>query len=491
MRKYLTNHNITIILLLVATYFSIFYHLGTDKIMLWDEGTYAVNAYEMYLHGNYLVKYYNGVPEMFATNPPLVCYFQVLCFKLFGPGELAVRLPSGLAALGIVLLFIRFAIKEKLGMDFATYAVLFLISTKGYVTYHVTRNGDLDSVLIFFITGSVIYFYKLLEYEKIKYLLVFSAFILLGFFTKGIACLLVVPSFIIYAILKNKILYLLKIKQLYVCIFVIILLIFSYYGLRELKTPGYISFMLQSEIGRWYTDGAVHNHPWYFFIQQMYDRDFKYFIYLIIGLIPFWFILPKEHFFRKYGTIWLLSFVCFITVISSSKTKLEWYEAPAYPMLSIFGALGLKSIISYVNFPRLTNYLAKSAFLIFIFALPFSEIIYANQNPEISWHDIHFGEALKRYHKLKNVPRKFEMLTAGYNGHALFYKMLYNDKFNYEINIRDITDNIGIVPNKVYMFTHPSIPPYLRDNFNYEVYMDSGGMMVVKILSYKNINKVN
>jgi hypothetical protein len=188
----------------------------------------------------------------------------------------------------------------------------------------------------------------------------------------------------------------------------------------------------------------------------------------------------------------MLSFICFFTIISSSKTKLEWYEAPTYPMLSVFAALGLKSIISYVDFTKVTSFAAKSVFILFIFGMPFSEIVYVNQNPEISWHDVRFGEALKRYSKLKNVPKKFEMLTAGYNGHALFYKMLYNDKFGYQINIRDIAGiKECMVPGKVYMFTHPGLPFYLRDNFNYEVYMDSGGMMVVKTLSYKNNVKTN
>lgn len=487
MLKYVTKNNLIILGLLVASYFSIFLALGSETIMLWDEGTYAVNAYEMHLNGNYLVKYFDGYPEMFATNPPLVCYLQTLCIKLIGPGELAIRLPSAFAALGVVLLIIRYAQKEKLGLEFAVYAVLILITSQGYIAYHVTRTGDLDSVLIFFVTGSIIYFYKFIEYEehKIKYLIIFSLFVLFGYFTKGIACMLVMPAFFIYTLLKNKVLYVLKTKQIYYCIFSILLLVFLYYYLRELKTPGYVSFMLKSEVGRWYTENSIHSHPFYFYILEMYEKDFKYFIFFIPAFVLWHFFLPKDNVYKKKSTIWLISFITFLTVISLSKTKLGWYEAPVYPMLGVFLALGFKSLISLISFSNLTHYVSKGLFVLAIFTAPYITVLQDNLTVDIDWHDIRFGDALKRYNRLKNVPKKLEMLVTGYNGHAVFYKMLYNDKYGYDIKIRDVAGNISMTPGVVYLFTHPAILDYLKENFNYELYMDSGGRIVARTISFK------
>jgi len=487
MLKYFTKNNIIILGLLVASYFAIFLHLGSETIMLWDEGTYAVNAYEMYLNGNYLVKYYDGVPEMFATNPPFVCYLQTLCFKLIGPGEVAVRLPSAFAAVGVVLLIIRFSLKEKLGLEFAVFAVLILLTSQGYISYHVTRTGDLDSVLIFFITGSIIYFYKFIEYEdhKIKYLIVFSLFVLFGYFTKGIACMLVMPAFLIYTALKNKLLYVLKTKQIYYCVFSILALVFLYYYFRELKSPGYVSFMLKSEVGRWYTQDAIHSHPFYFYILGMYEKDFKYYILFIPAFVLWYFFLPKDNIYKKKSTIWLISFITFLLIISLSKTKLEWYEAPVYPMLSVFLALGFKSLFSFISHSRLTYYVSRGVFICLIFSAPYITILHDNVTQEIDWHDIHFGEALKRYNRIKGVPKTLELLTTSYNGHALFYKMLYQDKFGYKITIRDVSGKMTMVPGVVYLFTHPGVLQYLQQNFNYEVLMDSNGMVVAKTLSYK------
>lgn len=490
MLKYFTYKNIIILLLLVASCFAIFLNLDANDIQLWDEGTYAVNAYEMHLNGDYLVKYFGGLPEMWATNPPLVCYFQTLCFKALGPGELAVRLPSGLAALGIVILIIRFSLKEKLGLDFATYAILTLITTKGYIAYHITRTGDLDSVLIFFITGSIMYFYKFIEYpgEKIKYLLVFSVFILLGYFSKGIACFMILPAFLIYAIIKNKVLYVLKTKQLYYCIFSVLLLICLYYYMRELRTPGYIDFAWKSEVGRWYikSENPEHLKPFFYYLIGMYEEDFSYYLLLIPVFMLLFILLPKQNIFKSKSLIWLVSSLTFFFVISWSETKLEWYEAPLYPMLSMFIAFGLKSVIDFKSYSPFTSFITKGALVFTIYSVPYISILQDNLKSEVLWHDIKFGEALKRYHRIKNVPRKFELLVTGYNGPAVFYKTLYNNKYGYDITIRDVAGNIIMVPGSVYLFTHPSILDYLQKNFIYEVYMDTDGMMVVKIVSDKS-----
>ncbi len=488
--KYLSTQNIILFILFVACYFSIFLHLGTPPIQIWDEGTYAVNAYEMYQRGDYLVKYFDGGPDMWATNPPLVCYLQTLCFKLIGPGEVAVRLPSALAAIGVVLLIMRFSVREKLGLDFTTYAVLSLITARGYIYFHVTRTGDLDSVLIFFITGSIMYFYKFIEYpeRKVKYLIIFSIFLLLGYFTKGIACFLILPGLFIYAVLKNKILYVLKTKELYFSIIFLLSFIFLYYYLREQRTPGYIDFMLKSEVGRWYTVGKEHAHPFSFFIESMYERDFKHFIMFIPAFLLMFLFLPKENIYKQKGLIWIISAICFLFIISYSKTKLEWYEAPTYPMLCIYFALGLKAAINFKSYGLISNYVVKSAFILALFSLPYITIVKTNLTKEPGWHDIKFGKALKAYNKIKDVPKEMEMLVTGYNGHAVFYKMLYNDKYKYKITIRDVAGNIKMVPGKVYLFTHPAIFDYLRSTFDYEVFMDIDGMFVVKTLNFKTIN---
>src|SRR4051812_9188165 len=71
-----------------------------DILCLRDRGESrnALNAIEMKENGNYLVPYYDGKPDMWNTKPPLLLWFQVFFMKTIGVDEIAVRLPSAIAA---------------------------------------------------------------------------------------------------------------------------------------------------------------------------------------------------------------------------------------------------------------------------------------------------------------------------------------------------------------------------------------------------------
>jgi len=88
--------------------FPIFLNLETLPIRLWDESRLAINAYEMYENNNYLIPYFQGQPDMWNTKPPLMIWSQVFFFKVVSPGELAVRLPAGIASfLTCIMIFLK------------------------------------------------------------------------------------------------------------------------------------------------------------------------------------------------------------------------------------------------------------------------------------------------------------------------------------------------------------------------------------------------
>jgi 4-amino-4-deoxy-L-arabinose transferase-like glycosyltransferase len=98
---------VKIILFLLLTYPPIFLHLGSLPIRIWDESRLAINAYEMNKDGDFLVTHFSGMPDMWNTKPPLMIWLQVFFIKLFGVGELALRLPSAIAAF-LTCVFILF-----------------------------------------------------------------------------------------------------------------------------------------------------------------------------------------------------------------------------------------------------------------------------------------------------------------------------------------------------------------------------------------------
>lgn len=136
----------------LLAFFPIFYQLGTEAIHIWDEAIYANNAVEMLENGNIWVLYNNGEPSLYNTKPPLAIWLQVLSMKFFGVNEWAVRLPSAFAALGTCLMLFYF-LKRWCNASVGYLAVLFLLTSKGFVQNHVALSGDLDALLCFFITA--------------------------------------------------------------------------------------------------------------------------------------------------------------------------------------------------------------------------------------------------------------------------------------------------------------------------------------------------
>ena len=81
-----------------------FRYLEKFPILLWDESRRAVSTIEMLENGNYLIPHFLGSPDMWGTKPPILNWLQAL-----GINELALRLPSALAAISLVLLLVFFS----------------------------------------------------------------------------------------------------------------------------------------------------------------------------------------------------------------------------------------------------------------------------------------------------------------------------------------------------------------------------------------------
>ena len=104
---------------------------------------------------------------MWNTKPPLMIWLQVFFLKTIGFNELAIRLPSALAALFTCLLILVFFRKQKDGFIIAFFASLMLVTSLGYIKFHTARAGDFDSLLTLFTTIYLLLF-LLLMLERIE-----------------------------------------------------------------------------------------------------------------------------------------------------------------------------------------------------------------------------------------------------------------------------------------------------------------------------------
>lgn len=203
----------------ILCYLVFFHHLDEFTIRLWDEGRNAINAIEMLKTGNPIVTYFNGAPDMWNTKPPLHIWIVAIMFKIFGINELALRLPSAIAASLVVIFIFLFGLKVLKNRWIGFLGSLIILSSMGFPDLHIGRTGDYDALLVLFIFLGSLSFFIYLENKINKYLYLSGLFFTMAVLTKGIVGLLITPAILLYVILSGNFYKLLKSKPFWKTLF--------------------------------------------------------------------------------------------------------------------------------------------------------------------------------------------------------------------------------------------------------------------------------
>ena len=137
----------------------------------------------------------------------------------------------------------------------------------------------------------------------------------------------------------------------------------------------------------------------------------------------------------------VLFMTTYLLIISFGQTKLEWYDAPIYPIAAIMIGLGLErcfeGICQFMKFRPVLKYIMFALFVLLIFGSPYMRIIDKVYHPSDNWDQVQYGYYLKEMARVKPDLKKYTVSDYGYNAHLLFYaKVLnYNDQFDIKINL--------------------------------------------------------
>lgn len=496
-------------------------HLDHLSLRLWDEGRRAVNAFEMLQNGNWLVTHYAGEPEMWGTKPPFLIWCQAFFMKLLGYNELAVRLPAALAGLGTIFMIVFFSYKVLKKPMIGFFAALVLLTTRGYISEHVTRSGDFDALLTFFLTGSLLGFFIFLKgkhrnnnYENAdsgsplklgvrgsKWLFITAFLISLAALTKSIAAFFFLPGLLIYIIFKKQLKSILTSKHTWMAVGGVLVIVGGFYLLRELFNPGYLQAVWENELGgRYMNSKEGHQHDWYFYFKLLYKERF----------VPWLFLLPlgifaglykssnteDETIISGFTAFLLINLVCFFLVLMGGQTKVVWYMAPAYPGLALLVGIGLERLFQGANnYLKVNNlnfkYLFLSVFIIAFFFKPYQntlERIYFEKHPPWDLKFLKFKDFMEQNAEIKN----YKIVHRQFSSHVQFYRSVYNLK-DYHITAQELQDfdlnkyEFGTPPLKfetgdTLMICEKKVFPKLETVYEYETLKkwDTCKMLVIK-----------
>ena len=330
-----------LLLALAAGGFLLFWKLGSLPAQQWDESRTSLHALEALSHpGEWLVSYYRDAPDLWDVKPPLLRWLQSLSFVALGPTELAMRLPSALAGLA-TLATVWAAGRRWLGHPAAgLLAALVLATSGGFVTHHVTRGGDYDALLTLCVTGGVLCWLGYVATGQTWLAWSTGAALALAVLTKGVAGVLVVPGLLALVALTRSWARLRR-PAPWLAAGLVLAVATAWYGLREMAAPGYLAAVWQNEGGGRFTGTLENNQePWYWYLSHLVEAKFAFWLALaLLGYVLGW---QQPRGSRGW---WLTRATAAavgaeLLVLSLSRTKLAWYDAPLYPLLALQAAAG-------------------------------------------------------------------------------------------------------------------------------------------------------
>jgi 4-amino-4-deoxy-L-arabinose transferase-like glycosyltransferase len=479
---------IELIVFLSLCYFPLCYRIDALSIRQWDEARNAVNAMEMLQNKNYIVRYYENMPEVWETKPPLLVWLQVISMKIFGINELAIRFPVIIATFLTVLLLIWYFSHYHQNRYIGYLASLVLVTSQGYIDRHIARTGDHDALLILFLTAIFLYVFRYLILDKPKPHLLISIALLfaLGVLTKSVTTFFVLPGLLASVFVFRAGRKLFYNGWLYIALLIFMLIIGGYYCTRELMQPGYLKAVWHWELLPRYvnSENNFDSGTFWQYGKNFFNSRYTFWIYLLfpsLVLLPF--LLKGE---TRIFYIYLLINIVFFFLVISLGSKGLWYDGPLYPLFAITIAMFLYHSYRYIavkfQLKTAVKTIVVTVVSILIFVNPGIAIMKkVSQSYEYSWDLEYFAIAyfLRDKNNLEELPGNVKVAFDGYNAHLLFYVEAIN--FTQQNDPLSLKDFSSVKPQDIVLISQESMLDSIKTNFDHEVILARDPVKLIRI----------
>ncbi|MGB3636950.1 MAG: glycosyltransferase family 39 protein [Rivularia sp. (in: cyanobacteria)] len=351
---------LSILWVILVAGIAFFWRLGDFSLIDETEPLFAEASRQMYVTGDWITPYFNG--ETRFDKPALIYWCQAIGYMIFGVNEWAVRLPSAIAALGLIglafyTLYYHQAKNDDLqgvyrpsrrwltaGLGAAVIALNPEMIAWGRVgVSDMLLTGCMASALLCFFQG---YSQQLDSPVKARWYFAFYVLIGLAILTKGPVGI-VLPGFIIFLFLLYLGNFWQVVKEIH--------LIRGMLVICAVSVPWYVlvtwrngwnfidSFFGLHNVERFTDVVNGHSAPWYFYFIVVAVGFAPYAVYLPVAIarIKFWqrkswISTERSQQLGLFAFWWFVGVFSFFTI---AVTKLPSYVLPLMPAAGILIAL--------------------------------------------------------------------------------------------------------------------------------------------------------
>jgi 4-amino-4-deoxy-L-arabinose transferase-like glycosyltransferase len=361
---------LSILWLLIVAGIAFFWHLGSISLIDETEPLFAEASRQMYLTGDWITPYFNG--ETRFDKPALIYWCQAIAYMIFGVNEWAVRLPSAIAALGLIgLAFYTLYWYQAKADDLegvnrpsrrwltallgATVIALNpeMIAWARVGVSDMLLTGCMASALLCFFLG---YAQPPLSSVKTRWYFAFYVLIGLAILTKGPVGI-VLPGFIILLFLVYLGNFWQVVREIYLIrgMLVICAVSIPWYALVTWQNGwDFIdSFFGLHNVERFTDVVNGHSAPWYFYFIVVTVGFAPYSVYLPAAMVRLkfwerksWISTERSQQLGLFAFCWFIGIFSFFTI---AVTKLPSYVLPLMPAAGILIALLWSNFVDTVN----------------------------------------------------------------------------------------------------------------------------------------------
>jgi 4-amino-4-deoxy-L-arabinose transferase-like glycosyltransferase len=478
-----------LLFVMALCYFPLCYRIDALSIRQWDEARNAVNAIEMLKNHNYLVRYYDGQPEIWEVKPPLLIWLQVISLRIFGYNQLAIRFPTVFATFMTVFFLIWYFNKYHHNRYIGYMAALILVTSQGYIDRHIARTGDHDALLILITTVMIFLYYEFLISKRPAdhLIILFSILFILGVLTKSIAIFFILPGLLLSTFLFKAQKKLFTNKGFYIAIIIFIAGSGSYYVLREMVQPGYLKAVWQLELFHRYfnKENQFGSSAFWDYGKNFFTSRYSYWIYfLLLSMILSAFYHSKMQGIYKY--LMFNSIVLFLTLSCGSKQL--WYDGPLFPLFASIIALFIYSSFQalYLRWHPLNLSGPSLAFLLSLILVIYpGRIVMKNaaRVGEFPW-DVEIyalGNYLSDPGNIKKIGSDHaDIIFQGYSAHILFYVEGINQKTGKNVLAFKTIETVK--PNDLLLVSEQTVLNSIKSRFRYVLLDENNSAYLLRIL---------
>ncbi|WP_346840124.1 glycosyltransferase family 39 protein [Microbulbifer sp. SAOS-129_SWC] len=325
-KRLLITAVITVIMLVIFS--------GIDDTPLTNstETRVAGIATQMYLDQDYVVPKLNGQP--FLEKPPLYSWLTVVSYKIFGISYWSSRLPSALAAIGLLILLSVQMRARKYPIAVQLVSILTLVTMAEFWSY--SRTASQDMVLAFGVALSLLSLYRYLDSDHYRYLVPSAVGIAIAAMAKGVfgisvIIMVVLPYFLLSNRDKDRGHWLKQFFALGVAFScgLIPLAIWLWFLYAQAGWDAFYTVTWVNSVGRFlgqYQHGG-HVEAWYYYLARV---PVLFEPWLPIVFVGVWYLV-KEGKLSGYRLLLICWLFAPIFLLSLSSSKREVYLLSIYP----------------------------------------------------------------------------------------------------------------------------------------------------------------